>query len=458
MTTVSKNEYYTKTVTDYTHEGMGVVKIDHYPIFIPDVLVGEEVEVKVIKANKKFGFGKLINVIKPSENRIEPPCPYYYECGGCQIQTMNYNEQTDYKRQTVDKSINRMAKLDKDINGTVAMDTPMYYRNKSQIPVKSNDGKIEMGFYKPRSHDIVDIHHCLIQKEIHNDLMVFIKELFNEEKVSVYDEAMHQGLLRHVIIRSNNDDSEVQVAFVTNGKKNIFSEINKAIVETFPMVTSIVQNINPEKTNVIFGSKTNILYGQDYITDTLLGKKFRIKARSFYQVNHEQTEKLYKKALEAADLKGDETIIDTYCGIGTIGLCASDQAEKIIGIEVVDSAVEDAKENAELNGVDNAEYHLGKSEEVMKKLVGQGVKPDVVFVDPPRKGCHPEFLEALVEVKPQKIIYVSCNPSTLQRDLKYLNEQGYEVSPVTPVDMFPQTNHVESVVALELMKGQNSKK
>lgn len=449
MTTVSKNEYYTKTVTDYTHEGMGVIKVDYYPIFVPDVLMGEEVEIKVIKANKKFGFGKLVNVIEPAKNRIEPPCPYYFQCGGCQIQTLDYAEQLSFKKGTMDKSINRMAKLDRPVNDTIGMETGMYYRNKSQIPVKFNDGKVEMGFYKPRSHDIVDIDHCLIQKQIHNDLMVFIKELLNKEKVSVYDEAMHQGLLRHVIIRSNNDDSEVQVVFVTNGKKNIFGDINKAIIETFPMVTSILQNINPEKTNVIFGSKTNNLYGNEYITDTLLGRKFRIKAKSFYQVNHEQTEKLYRKALEAADLKGDETIIDTYCGIGTIGLCASDQAEKIIGIEVVGSAVEDAKENARLNGVENAEYHLGKSEEVMKKLVSKGVKPDVVFVDPPRKGCHPEFLEALVEVKPQKIIYVSCNPSTLQRDLKYLNEQGYDVSPVTPVDMFPQTNHVEGVVALE---------
>ncbi len=451
MTAVTKNEYYTRTVTDYTHEGMGVVKVDHYPIFIPDVLVGEEIEVKVIKANKKFGFGRVERTIRPSANRIDPPCPYYYQCGGCQIQTLDYAEQLAFKKGTMDKSINRMARLDKEINPAVGMDEAMHYRNKSQIPVKFNNGRVEMGFYKPRSHDIVDIEHCLIQKEIHNDLMVFIKELLNKEKVSIYDEAMHQGLLRHVIIRSNHDDSEVQVAFVTNGKKNVFTGIINAIIESFPMVTSIVQNINPDKTNVIFGDRTNVLYGKDYITDTLLGKKFRIRARSFYQVNHEQTEKLYREALEAADLKGDETIIDTYCGIGTIGLSATDRAGKIIGIEVVDSAVEDARENARLNGAENAEFHLGKSEEVMKKLVKEGVKPDVVFVDPPRKGCHPEFLEALAEVRPEKIIYVSCNPSTLQRDLKYMGEQGYDISPVTPVDMFPQTNHVEGVVALELM-------
>ncbi|WP_020008045.1 23S rRNA (uracil(1939)-C(5))-methyltransferase RlmD [Salinicoccus albus] len=449
MTTVSKNEYYTAVVSDYTHEGMGVVKVDNYPVFIPDVLKGEEIELKVVKANKKFGFGRLINVNTASKNRVTPPCEYYYQCGGCQIQTMNYEEQKQFKKTVADKSINHMAKLDKEINDTVSMDVPMYYRNKSQIPVKLKDGKIEMGFYRPRSHDIVDIDHCLIQKGIHNQLMVFIKEELNREKVSVYDEAVHQGLLRHVIIRSNSDDSEVQIAFVTNGKKNIFQNINDRIIENFPSVTSIVQNINTEQTNVIFGDKTNILKGKEYITDTILGKTFKVRVRSFYQVNHEQTEKLYKKAIETAELKGDETIIDTYCGIGTIGLGAADKAGKIIGIESIESAVEDAKENAQLNGVHNAEYHLGKSEDVMTRLTAEGVEPDVVFVDPPRKGCHPEFLEALAEVQPEKIVYISCNPSTLQRDLKYLNQHGYEVSPVTPVDMFPQTKHVEACVLLQ---------
>lgn len=449
MAQVAKNDFYTGKVEDYTHEGMGVVKIDNYPIFIGNVLKGEEIEFKVIKANQKFGFGKSMKILSPSEHRIEPPCPYYYACGGCQIQPLSYPEQQSFKKGAVDNSINRMGKLDRETKDVMAMDNPFNYRNKSQIPVQFKDGKVEMGFYQPRSHDIVDIEFCLIQKEIHNQLMVFIKEQFNKAHVSVYDEAMHHGLVRHVIIRSNHDDSEVQVAFVTNGKKNIFKDIIKEITEAFPMVTSVVQNINDKKTNVIFGDETITLFGDDYITDTLLGKQFHIKARSFYQVNHAQTEKLYQKAIDLADLKGDETIIDTYCGIGTIGLCASDKAKKIIGIEVVRSAVEDAKENAKLNGVDNAEYHLGKSEQVMKKLVKQGVTPDVVFVDPPRKGCHPEFLESLVEVGPEKIIYVSCNPSTLQRDLKYLNTQGYDISPVTPVDMFPQTNHIESLVMLQ---------
>ncbi|GAB3059673.1 23S rRNA (uracil(1939)-C(5))-methyltransferase RlmD [Salinicoccus sesuvii] len=449
MAQIAKNDFYTGKVEDYTHEGMGVVKIDNYPIFIGNVLKGEEIEFKVIKTNQKFGFGKSLKVLEPSEHRIEPPCPYYYACGGCQIQPLSYHEQQAFKKKAVDNSMNRMGRLDSETQEVMAMDNPFNYRNKSQIPVQFKNGQVEMGFYQPRSHDIVDIEFCLIQKEIHNQLMAFIKEQFNKAQISVYDEAMHHGLVRHVIIRSNNDDSEVQVAFVTNGKKNIFKNIIEEIIQAFPMVTSVVQNINDKKTNVIFGDETITLYGNDYITDTLLGKQFHIKAKSFYQVNHAQTEKLYQKAIDLADLKGDETIIDTYCGIGTIGLCASDKAKKIIGIEVVRSAVEDAKQNAKLNGVNNAEYHLGKSEQVMKKLVKQGVTPDVVFVDPPRKGCHPEFLESLVEVAPEKIVYVSCNPSTLQRDLKYLKAQGYDISPVTPVDMFPQTNHIESLVMLQ---------
>lgn len=450
MAQVTKNERFTATVEDYTHEGMGVVKVEGYPIFIPDVLKGEEIDFKVVKANRKFGFGKTLEVKEASNNRINPPCPYYFQCGGCQIQTLDYLEQQQFKTSTVDKTINRMGKLNLEIESIIGAEAPFNYRNKSQIPVQFNDGKVEMGFYRPRSHDIIDIDDCLIQKDIHNELMVFIRDEFNKARISVYDEALHQGLVRHVIIRSNHDDSEVQIAFVTNGKKNLFEPVIEAITKQFPMVTSIVQNINDQKTNVIFGDETITLYGNAYITDTLLGRQFRIKAKSFYQVNHAQTEKLYQKAIELADLKGDETIIDTYCGIGTIGLCATESAKNIIGIESVESAVLDARENAVLNGVDNAEYHLGKSEDVMKRLVSQGVEPDVVFVDPPRKGCHPEFLEALAEVAPEKIVYVSCNPSTLQRDLNYLTEQGYKAGPVTPVDMFPQTNHVEAVVRLEL--------
>lgn len=447
MKTVVKNEVYTGTVTDYTHEGMGVIKVDGYPVFIKDVLKDEMIQFKVIKANKNFGFGRNLNILELSNNRVEPPCEYYYQCGGCQIQPLSYSEQLNFKKQTVDRNMNRQAKLDIETFDTVGMEAPHHYRNKSQIPVKRVNGKVQMGFYKPRSHDIVDIKTCYIQKDLHNQVMNKIRPYL--DSVSIYDEATHKGLLRHLVIRSNHDNTEVQVGFITNGRKNQFQDIIQMLNKEFPEVVSIIQNVNTKKTNVIYGDETIILKGHAYITDELLGKKFKIRAKSFYQVNHSQTEKLYQKAIEAAGLTGTETIMDTYCGIGTIGQCAADYAEKIIGIEVVESAVVDARENAELNGIHHAEYYLGKSEEVMKELVKKGIKPDVVFVDPPRKGCHEAFLDSLVEVQPEKIVYISCNPSTLQRDLKYLNKEGYQVSPVTPVDLFPHTNHTEAVVLLE---------
>lgn len=448
MRAITKNNNYEAVVEDYTHEGMGIVKIDGYPIFLPDVLKGEKVNFKAVKVNNKYAFGKVLNILEESPNRQIPPCEYYFECGGCQIQVMNDAEQAAFKKQVVHQNINQQARLDLKINDTVTGE-PLYYRNKSQIPVQKIDGKVIMGFYKPRSHDIVNIAHCYIQKDIHNDIMLFVKDKLIEEDTSIYDELTHTGLLRHLVIRSNNDNSEIQVVFITNGKRNEFLSITKALKAKFPSVKSVVQNINDEKTNVIFGRRSIVLTGRDYITDTLLGKSFKIRDRSFYQVNHEQTEKLYQIGLDMANLSGDETIIDTYSGIGTIGLAASDRVGKIVGIEIVDSAVEDAIENAKLNGIDNAEYHLGKAEEVMPALVDEGISADVVFVDPPRKGCHTQFLDALVEVSPKKIVYISCNPSTLQRDMKYLERHGFKATEVTPVDLFPQTKHIEAVTVLE---------
>ncbi|MDO5359750.1 MAG: 23S rRNA (uracil(1939)-C(5))-methyltransferase RlmD [Jeotgalicoccus sp.] len=448
MKAITKNNNYKAVVEDYTHEGMGIVKIDGYPVFLPDVLKGESVEFKAVKVNSKYAFGRVLKVLEESPNRQTPPCEYYFQCGGCQIQVMNDAEQASFKRQVVGQNINQQARLNLHINDTVTGDS-LYYRNKSQIPVQKIDGEVVMGFYKPRSHDIVDIEHCYIQKHVHNDIMMFIKDKLIEENTSIYDEKSHEGLLRHLVIRSNNDDSELQVVFITNGKRNEFLSIVKALKEKFPNVKSIVQNINDEKTNVIFGRRSIVLSGHDYITDTVLGKSFKIRDRSFYQVNHEQTEKLYQIGLDMAGLNGDETIIDTYSGIGSIGLTASGRVSKIIGIEVVESAVEDAKENAKLNGIDNADYYLGKAEEVMPKLVKEGVSADVVFVDPPRKGCHTEFLDALIEVAPKKIVYISCNPGTLQRDMKYLDRHGFKATEVTPVDLFPQTKHIEAVTVLE---------
>lgn len=334
------------------------------------------------------------------------------------------------------------------VNPTVGDNNGDYYRNKSVIPVQMNKGKVELGFYRGRSHDLIDIEHCLIQKEVHNSLMNRLRTLIEAEKISIYDEQKHRGLLRHVVIRSSHDDSEIQIVFITNGVDNPFEKIITKLTSESPAVKSIVQNINYKNTNVIFGKENHVLFGTPYITDTLLGRQYKIRANSFYQVNHRQTEKLYQLAIDAANLTGDEIIVDTYCGIGTIGLSVADKVKQLIGIEINESAVQDARENAALNHIDNATFYRGASEVVMKELVAEGVRPDVVFVDPPRKGCHTEFLDSLIEVAPEKIVYVSCNPATLARDMTYLMDNGYTANEVTPLDMFPQTKHVETVCLL----------
>ena len=444
---ITKNKYYEGEVIDYTHDGLGVVKIEGYPVFIKDVLMHEHVRFKAIKVNSKFGYGKLEAVMTSSPNRTTPPCPYYFQCGGCQIQTMSYEEQLNFKRIVVENNMRRLG-LPIQVNPTVGDNNGDYYRNKSQIPVQLKNGKVEMGFYRERSHDLIDIEHCLIQKDIHNALMNRIRTLLQHHKISIYDEEKHRGLLRHVVIRSSHDDTEIQIVFITNGNDNVFSEIVKTLTQEYSEIKSIVQNINDKNTNVIFGRQNHVLFGTEYITDTLLGKQFKIRANSFYQVNHRQTEKLYQLAIDAADLTGDEVIVDTYCGIGTIGLSVADKVHQLIGIEIVESAVQDAGENAALNNIDNATFYKGASEVVMKDLVREGLRPDVVFVDPPRKGCHTEFLDSLIEVAPAKIVYVSCNPSTLARDMKYLMDNDYTANEVTPLDMFPQTKHVEAVTLL----------
>lgn len=444
---ITKNNYYDGEVIDYTHEGLGVVKIDGYPFFVKDVVMHETVRFKAIKVNSKFGYGKLEEVLTSSSKRITPPCPYYFQCGGCQIQMMTYEEQLNFKRIVVENNMRRLGHPIQ-VNPTVGDNNGDYYRNKSQIPVQMNNGKVEMGFYRERSHDLIDIEHCLIQKDSHNSLMNRLRELIETHNISVYNEAKHHGLLRHVVIRSSHDDAEIQIVFITNGNENVFKDISASLIEAYPTIKSIVQNVNDKKTNVIFGRQNHLLFGTEYITDTLLGKKFKIRANSFYQVNHRQTEKLYQLAIDAANLTGDEVIVDTYCGIGTIGLSVADKVRQLIGIEIVESAVQDARENAALNNIDNAMFYKGASEAVMKELVEDGIRPDVVFVDPPRKGCHTEFLDSLIEVAPAKIVYVSCNPSTLARDMKYLMDNGYTANEVTPLDMFPQTKHCEIVALL----------
>ena len=451
MNAIQKNEIIEGKVIDLTHEGHGVVKLDRYPIFVPNALINETIEFKVIKVKKNFAIGKLLEIKKESEERVEPPCVYYHKCGGCQLQHMTYQAQLNMKKEQVVNLFHRKADFkDTIIHDTIGMDNPWFYRNKSQVPVgKNNENKVITGFYRQRSHDIIDMDECLIQDNMHQDVLNQLKLWFNELNISIYNERKKQGLMRHVVIRTGHHSRELMVVFVTNGKKFKQSDVlTEKLVAAFPEIVSVKHNVNDTHSNVIMGETSYTLYGKDEIQDTLSDVTFKISDQSFYQINSIQTEKLYQRAIEYAELKGEETILDTYCGIGTIGLYMAPKAQHVYGVEIVPEAIADAKQNATLNQFENTTFVCGKAEEVILKWKAQGIKPDVVMVDPPRKGCDETFLETLLELNPRNIVYISCNPSTQQRDAQQL-AQRYKLTQITPVDMFPHTTHVETVAQFE---------
>lgn len=446
---MKKNDILTGTVIDYTHEGNGVVKIDGYPVFIPHTVKDERITFKLIKQNKGFGIGKLVSIEEESADRTTPPCIYYHQCGGCNIQHLTYEAQLTMKRNQVKNLVHKMTKLDIPVRPIIGMDHPWRYRNKSQLPVQYNNG-IVTGFYKPRSHDIVPIEECLIQKESHDHIMNAIRNLLQKYEVSIYDERRHKGNLRHIVLRSGTKVDETMIVFVTKSQKLPNAEqMAEELMTQFPHITSVRQNINPDKTNVILGRKSLTILGNDYIHDQLDDLTFEISDMSFYQVNHEQTEKLYRQALKYAELTGTENVIDAYCGIGTIGLFMASHADRVYGVEIVEKAIMDAKRNAGNNQLSNTHFEAGKAEEIILRWQQAGIKPHVVMVDPPRKGCDPVFIETLLELEPARIVYVSCNPSTLMRDIQLLQAK-YDIEALTPVDMFPQTTHVEVVCKMTL--------
>lgn len=449
--TLKKNDVLTGQVVDLTHEGHGVVKIDRYPIFIPNTLIDEKIEYKVIKVKKNFAIGKLIKVITESDARVEPPCIYYYKCGGCQLQHMSYQAQLNMKKEQVVNLFHRKAKFTNTvIKDTVGMEDPWRYRNKSQIPVGlSKDQQPIMGFYRQRSHDIIDMESCLIQDQQHQQVMNDLKQLTSELNISVYNEKTKKGLLRHLVVRTGHYTNQLMIILVTNGKAFKQAEsLVDALVRKYPNVTSIKQNINDAHSNVIMGPQSITLYGEEEIEDQLSEVTFNISDQSFYQINSHQTEKLYQQALDYAQLIGDEIVLDTYCGIGTIAIYMAENARHVYGVEVVPSAINDANQNATKNQLENTTFVCGKAEEVILKWKAEGIRPDVVMVDPPRKGCDETFLETILELNPKRIVYISCNPSTQQRDAHILNHQ-YDLKEITPVDMFPQTTHIETVALFE---------
>lgn len=448
---VNKNDRLNVYVEDLTHDGSGVAKVDGYPLFIPGVLPGEEADIQVTKPMKKYGFAKLIKVTKASPDRVEPPCHVFWDCGGCQLQHLSYEAQLVQKQKTVRDVMERIGKLPNvPVHPVKGMDNPWRYRNKSQIPFSEQNGKVVSGFYKTRTHEIVDTDVCIIQGEEADELMATLKHELHIMGIEAYDERTHRGMLRHLIVRKARATGELMVVLVTRSKK--FPQKEEAIAlikKVVPNVTSIMQNVNSQKTNVIFGNETILLHGKSFIVDTIGDIKFEISARSFYQVNSEQTEVLYDQALEYAQLTGGESVIDAYCGIGSISLFLAKQAKEVYGVEIVPQAIEDAKRNAELNSIDNAHFEAGPAEVIIPKWYEQGKRFDVLVVDPPRKGCDEKLLDTILKYKPKRIVYVSCNPATLARDLRILEDGGYCTKEVQPVDMFPHSSHVECVSLLQ---------
>ena len=447
---VVKNNEYEMQIDNLGVNGEGVGRIEGFTIFVEGGLPGERVLVKILRVEKRHAYGKLLRILDASDKRIKARCPYFKRCGGCQLQHLSYDAQLSFKRQLVIDAFERIGNLKGvTVKETIGMDNPWEYRNKAQFPVGLVKDELTIGFYAARSHDIVGIDSCDIQHNINNELLDLVKRFIQDKNIPTYDEKTHKGVIRHIVTRVGYRTQELMVIIVTKDDLPHKNKLVEIIREAIPNITSIVHNRQRNRTNVILGNENTLLWGKDHIIDELGGLRFKISPLSFYQVNPTQTKILYKKALEYADLTGSETVIDAYCGIGTISLFLAQNAGKVYGIELVDQAIEDAKENAKMNGIENANFIKGHSEILIPQMAQQGLKADIVVVDPPRKGCDKKLLEAIVEMGPNRLVYVSCNPATLARDLSYLSENGYKIIETQPVDLFPQTYHVECIALIQ---------
>ena len=457
-----KNDIVTVEIKDIGISGEGIGKVDGYTLFIKDAVVGDVVEAKIMKAKKNYGYAKMMNIIHPSDMRVLPRCSVARQCGGCQIQEMDYGNQLGFKYEKVRNNLIRLGDisvelLDRVMEPICGMEQPFRYRNKAQFPIgKDRNGKLTAGFYAGRTHSIIPIPDgdCVLGVEENKKVLQEILDYMEKYGVEPYDEASHSGLVRHVLIRKGFSTNEIMVCLVINGKMLPHKrELVKKLTAVKGM-TSISCSVNEEKTNVIMGDQIKTIWGKDYITDYIGTVKYQISPLSFYQVNPVQTEKLYGIALDYAGLTGEETVWDLYCGIGTISLFLAQKAKRVYGVEIVSQAIDDAKNNARINHIHNASFYVGKAEEVLpQKYKEEGIYGDVIVVDPPRKGCEEAVLDTMVKMQPRRIVYVSCDSATLARDVKYLRKQGYELEKVRTVDMFPQTVHVETVVLMSRAKG-----
>lgn len=464
---IKKNDRFELKIEDMGENGEGIGRLNGYIWFVKDAVIGDEIEASAMKMKKNFGFARLIRVIRPSEHRVEEKCPVARRCGGCQMQAVAYEEQLRFKERKVYNNLKRIGGLSTlllpderkreeageepvRMESIIGMEYPWRYRNKAQFPFGCDrDGNIVTGFYAGRTHCIVENEDCLLGVEENKKILEIIRNFMDKHKIPPYDEKNHSGVVRHVLIRKGFKTGELMVCLVINGRKLPDTDELVKLLCTVQGMTSISLNINQEKTNVILGKEIINLWGAGTITDYIGTVKYRISPLSFYQVNPVQTERLYGTALEYAGLSGDETVWDLYCGIGTISLFLAQKAKKVYGVEIVPQAIDDARENAALNGMQNVEFFVGKAEEVLpEQYEKHQVYADVIVVDPPRKGCDEKCLSTIVKMEPKKVVYVSCDSATLARDVKYLGENGYAVKRVRCVDMFPQSGHVETVILM----------
>jgi 23S rRNA (uracil1939-C5)-methyltransferase len=453
---MKKNDIIKLKITGMTHDGSGVGRYDGMAAFVQNTAIGDEIEALVMKVKKTYAFAKVQKIITPSKDRIDPECKVFLSCGGCRYQHITYESELKIKEQKVKDSIERVGKISAPVNPIIPSDDIFRYRNKGQYPVSKNkDGKTVFGFFAPHSHRVIACDDCLLAPEDFKDILSKIGNFADENNISVYDESTNLGLLRHICLRKPHNSGEIMVMLVINGDKIPNEEKLTDILSENKSVKSIVININKSDTNVILGDKNRVIFGDGYITDTLCGLKFRISPNSFYQVNGKQTEKLYNKAREYANLKKDDVLLDLYCGVGTIGLTMAKDCKELYGVEIVDEAVQNAKENARINNIDNAHFYAGDATLLANKLKEKKINPNVVIVDPPRKGLSPELIETITaDFKPDRVVYVSCDPATLARDSEIFEGKGYLVKQITPVDMFPRTVHVETVVLMSRVENQ----
>lgn len=470
---LEKNQEYDITIEDIGNEGEGIGHIDGMAIFVKDTVPGDRARIKIVKAKKNYAYGRLMKLLDSSKYRVEPVCPHARQCGGCTIMHISYEKQLAWKQDKVKNCLQRIggiADVEEKMEPIIGMDkSAVRYRNKAQFPVRRDkNGKTVIGFYAGRTHCVIDTDICYLQAEINDEIIKKFRGFMEKYSVEPYNEEQHSGLVRHILTRVGKRTSEVMVCLILNGRELIgvsqgngshgsgqqhYQNVEQEFINCMadiPGITSISININTEKTNRILGDSCRTIWGKDYITDYIGAVKYQISPQSFYQVNPEQTEKLYGKALEYADLHGDETVWDLYCGIGTISLFLAQKAKKVMGVEIVPEAIEDAKKNAEINGITNVEFFVGKAEEVLPaQYEKNGEYADVIVVDPPRKGCDEVTIQTMIRMSPKRIVYVSCDPATLARDVKMLVAAGYDVEKVCPLDQFGNSGHVETVVGLQ---------